>query len=871
VASFEVFGEIGRGGMGVVYRGRDLKLERDVALKRPKREMLERPDFRKRFMAEARAASKLMHPNITAVFEVFEEDGVPWLVMELIDGASLRSLLSAGQPLPCSDVLRYAEGLTDALRVAHLGGVFHRDINPNNILIGSDGRARLSDFGLARVWQQLGGDPRASKVTTATGSSSGIAGTRGYMSPEQALGKPIDPRSDLFSLGAVLYEMCTGRPAFVHPETGEWLDALLHRDSQPISWVNQDVPIEFEEIVRRCLAKRRFQRYQSAHELLLDVRAVRRKLESKSDPSATALVRARRRRAAWGGLAGAVIAGSIGVVALRTASAPGTTTSPSDWNHRQLTAHLGWEGEPALSPNGDFVAYTSDRAGNLDIWMMHVSGADALQLTHDPGPDSSPAFFPDGGSLAFVSERDGARSIWQVPTLGGLPRLVMPNADDPAVSRDGSWIAFARPDSSGLSRIWVAPLVEPSQARRLTTDGHGTWDHMDPTWSPDGGTVCYSDWRDLWLASLDGGLPRRLTADDAVDSDPHWSADGRHIYFSSNREGDRALWRIHPDGGGLERLTSGTGREGHPSTANVWSRILYSVSDDTADIVLLDGHSGARFTIGGARDEQSPAVAPDGSAVVFQSDMRSRSDLWLQALADGRPTGAPRRLTDQPGTVILPAWSPDSRWIAYLRVFEGQRDIWIIPAEGGVPMKFTDNPAIDVHPAFSPCGSRLAFVSDREGREAIWVAQVADGRRVGEPTRITEADVAHLFPEWSPDGERIACIEASEYDSDVVVLDVASGGPPVRVTHGAEAQRARWSGDGEALLVAATWGTDRMELRTVSMRDLTVRPLEPPVVMGPRGSDAGMFGTSADDRLLAYVAIERRGDVWLAETAVREP
>ena len=238
VGTFEILDEIGRGGMGIVYRARDLKLQREVALKRPKPEMLERPELRRRFMTEARSASKLIHPHITTVHEVFEEDGVPWLVMELIEGASLRSMLAGGDPLPCEDVLRHAEGLTDALRVAHVGGVLHRDINPNNILIGTDGRARLNDFGLARAWAAPADSSQDTEESTEAYTADRVAGTRGYMSPEQALGKPVDPRSDIFSLGVVLYEMCAGRPAFFRRERGEWMDQLLHREPEPISSVN---------------------------------------------------------------------------------------------------------------------------------------------------------------------------------------------------------------------------------------------------------------------------------------------------------------------------------------------------------------------------------------------------------------------------------------------------------------------------------------------------------------------------------------------------------------------------------------------------------------------------------------------------------
>ena len=320
IGMFEILDEIGRGGMGIVYRARDTRLHRVVALKRPKPEMLSSPDLRRRFMTEARSASKLMHPNITTVFEVFEENGVPWLVMELIDGASLRSILSEGDPLPCEDVLRHAEGLTDALRAAHVSGVLHRDINPNNVLIGKDGRARLSDFGLAGVWAVSGTASEQSAESTEAYDADRVAGTRGYMSPEQALGKPVDPRSDIFSLGAVLYEMCAGRPAFVRKESSDWMDLLLHREPEPVSSLNVEVPVELERIVQRALAKRAFQRYQSANEMLLDLRAVRRKLSTDNGISSPTFELRRRRRNRWIAFAVGVI-GAVAVGAVLTTPA----------------------------------------------------------------------------------------------------------------------------------------------------------------------------------------------------------------------------------------------------------------------------------------------------------------------------------------------------------------------------------------------------------------------------------------------------------------------------------------------------------------------------------------------------------------------
>ena len=866
VASFEILGEAGQGGMGVVYRARDLKLDRQVALKRPRPELFDSPGFLERFMDEARTASSLMHPNITTVFEVLEEDGVPWLVMELIDGASLRSLLSSGQPLSCGDVLRHAEGLTDALRVAHLNGVLHRDINPNNVLVGKDGRARLSDFGLARAWQQPAGGHDASKLTTAPDTTSGIAGTRGYMSPEQALGKPVDPRSDLFSLGVVLYEMCTGRPAFLHRDTGEWLDALLHREPEPISRVNREVPVEFEEVVRRALAKRPFQRYQSANEMLLDLRAVRRKLASESGYSQPSFDRVRRRRAGWIGAAVAAVVLVIGAAVLPPLLAPAPRAPRLEANHRRVTTGAGWEGQPAISPDGTMIAYTSDEAGSRDLWLVRPDGGEPLALTDDAASETDPAWFPDGSAIAYVSDRDGTPAIWRISTLGGSSVKLVSDAADPAISPDGTRIAFSRAGPDGLPRIVVAPLGDPGDARVLTGDDDGFWGHYAPAWSPDGRTLCYTDFKHLWLVPADGGRARRLTSGDSTDTSPVWSPDGTLIFFSSFSVSELtyALWCVSVADDALLRLTSGTSDEAHPSLSADGTRLAYATLSARSDIALLDRATGRRSEIAGVGEETNPVVAPDGSSVAFVSDRRGGFDVWLQPLRQGLPDGPPHQLTDHDGTVAVPAFSPDGRWLAYHRVVDGQRDVWIVPAAGGVSQRFTDHAAREIHPSFSPDGATLAFVSDRDGVEQIWLAPVTDGRRTGEPRRLTADEAVHWVPSWSPDGGRIACVVQGGYYSEVWLFGVDDDAPPVQVTRGADARCVQWAPAGDELLVSGTWGTDRISLRVVSLRDGSTRPLEPVVELGSDDPGSGLFGVDATGRIVAYEVIERRGDVWLA-------
>jgi len=788
---------------------------------------------------------------------------VPWMAMELIDGASLRSLLYGHHPLSVDKVLQHAEGLSDALRVAHTNGILHRDINPNNILVGKDGRARLCDFGLARARVELEEQGWQSMRSTEDDSAGRIVGTRGYMSPEQALGKTVDPRSDIFSIGLVLYEMCTGEPAFTRPGSADWLDALLHREPPPIAELNDDVPFEFQDIVHKAIAKRQFQRYQSANEMLLDLRALRRGLQTHSDITLSGVRRTRRRRrwvAATGAVALAI--GAIGVMKLLSFLPEPESILAS--THHRLTAAPGWEGEPALSPNGSMVAYVSDESGSRDIFVVQTAGGQALRRTDHPGSDTDPAWFPNGSTIAFVSDRGGEPAIWRIPPLGGDPVMLLANAQDPAISPDGERIAFARPGQSGALRVWVAPLDDPTAGRALTGDGDGVWRHTDPTWSPDGSMLCYADFGDLWLVDAEGGTPRKLTADGDTNRQPVWSADGRHIYFSSRRDGTLALWRIAVEGGELERVTVGTGGESDPSLDSGADLLAYGTSNVNTDIVIRSIASGQEVKIAGATIESEPAVSPDGSTIAFMSDRLGSFDLWLQSLEDGRLDGRPRQLTDQRGMAALPSFSPDGRWIAYHRAVEGRRDVWIIPVTGGDARRFTEHPAVDIQPAYSPDGSHIAFASERDGTFQIWVAPVADGHRVGEPRRLTSGDTVHFWPAWSPDGKRIACICRTQTAHEVGVFDVDSGSPPATVTIGADAVRVLWADSGNELLVSGTWGTDRFYLRTVS---LTGKPVvaDLDIDLGPNDPLGGLFAVGGGGSLLTYVATAKTGDVWLAE------
>lgn len=853
VGKYRILREVGRGGMGIVYGALDEALGREVALKSPLADDASDSD-RRRILQEARAASRVSHPHVVPVYEVFEEAGRPWLAMEFINGPTLRETLAKGR-LPIEELLVMGEQMADALAAAHGRGVLHRDVKPGNIMMAARGDARLTDFGLARPM------PGPASPTTQQSVSQlqhDIAGTLGYISPEQILGRALEPSSDIFSLGAVLYEAATGRRAFTGATSGELFDATLHTTPPAMGELAREAPGELQRIVFKALAKRPDERYQSAKDLSADLRTLRRRLESQHH---TAPVPAVVRAWPWRPIAAAVIVIAGAAVAWRWLESrraePIVLGSP-----QQLTAGSGWQAEPAIAPDGSLVAYTSNESGNADIWLLDMRGGTAARLTDDPKADRSPDWFPDASALAFVSDRRGRPSVWKVSRLGGPASLVIENAEDPAVSPDGLTLAFVRQDASGFFRVFVAPVLSPDQARSVTTQQTGLWDHRKPSWSPDGRTIAYHASRDLWAVSSTGADARRLTTADAADHEPSWSPDGKFVYFSSNREGTRALWRVASSGQTpAVRLTGGQGPERQPSLSRDGMRLVYSTFVDDWDLVIRDLDSGREWRFGGERLEESPVFSPDGRSVAFVSDRWiGHYDLWLQPIDVNGPTGGPRRLTDQEGSVAQPAFSPDGRWLAYHRVLNGQRDIWVVSTSGAPPAQFTADLATDVEPDWSPDGRRIVYVSDREdGRPQIWTAPVADGRPAGPPVRLTRGTGVLGSPTWSADGSTVAFVGG---DGDVWLVAADGRTPERRLTKGADAARLAWNRKTGALWANGTWGAGVLSFRIIDVDSGDVRlPASPIVVSLPQST----FDVSWDGRRIVLARQELRGHLWVQQ------
>jgi Tol biopolymer transport system component len=493
-----------------------------------------------------------------------------------------------------------------------------------------------------------------------------------------------------------------------------------------------------------------------------------------------------------------------------------------------------------------------------------VRGGEPLRLTDDPASDSEPAWLPDGSAIVFVSDRGGEPAVWKAPRLGGSATHLVANAWDPAVSPDGSRIAFARPGPSGYSRIAVAPLSAPTLAIVLTGDEDGVWDHRQPAWSLDGRDIVYADFRNLWRVPAAGGRARRLTSTPGPDADPAFSPDGVSIYYSSYRDDTLALWRLPKRGGEPTRVTLGTGPEVEPHLAG--PRLAFSTYLSNLDVVLVDLKTGQRQRLSGLRMEATPAFSPDGRLIFFCSDRGGTVDLWSQRLERGRPVGAARRLTDDVGTENMPSVSPDGRWLAFGRVLGGQRDIWVMPAAGGLARHVTDDTAVDKQPAWSPDGARLAFVSERGGTGHVWTVAIANGEVSGNPLQLTSGPDQDYFPSWSPDGRRLAFLRRSASGYGAWIASTDGGAPRLLL---APAGCVRWDRARDRLVVAVPGAGGAVALRAIDPRSGSVTPF--PEVALDRHSALVPFDLSPDGGSIATHQEETHGDVWVLESPGGSP
>lgn len=830
---------VGRGSYGTVYKAWDTRLQRYVALKLIADEP-GKPAADQEVIDEGRLLARVRHPNVVAVFGAARADGMVGVWMELIPGVTLEELVRRGGTLGAGEAAVLGMDLCRAVAAVVSAGVVHRDIKAQNVMREYGGRVVLMDFG-------TGGDP--------AGTQEQLTGTPLYMAPEVLLGSKATLQSDIYSLGVLLFFVVTGDFPLKGRTLDELTDAHRQRRRQRLSDLRPDLPRAYVAAVETALAEDPKRRPSSAAEFEMLLSAV---LE-RQDRQASGIKRSAFR------LVAITAAGAVPVMVwlgVRTAGPRSGSAGFQFATPRQITTGGGWEAEPAISPDGSSIAFTSDAAGNPDIWMADSHGGEPLRLTDTPGVDRSPSWLSDGSGLVFVSERGGLPSVWRLPRLGGPATAVMSDADEPSVSPDGKRLAFVRRDQTGNLRVAVASLDDPRSARFVSEDDGGVWDHEMPAWSPDGVFLCYAAVRDIWIVPAAGGRARRLTRDNEYDREPVFAPDGKSVYFSSTRAGTLAIWQVPLEGGPAIRVTNGAGPEGHPRLSSDGKKLTYTTFARDRDLLILQRQTATSHVIRTVRDETLPALSADGRTLAYLTNKwGTATELWVQPIVQGEPIGTPQRLTDY--GVSQPTFSPDGRWIAFHRAWNGARDIWVIPSAGGTATRLTDDPAADIHPSWSPDGQTVAFVSERGGGSHVWTIPVKEGQADGPAVQVTRSGRLDLWPSWLPEGKRILFIGQEQGRVPEVWL-ATPGEPDRQLTQGANARRAEWDPVSNSVLVSATWNDASYQLWSLGLRSAQPVRFQPAHTFGVNGGYAD-FSISRDGGVLALGREHGDGDIWLLE------
>lgn len=661
------------GGMGEVYRARDTRLGRSVAIKVLPESLARDPDRFHRLQQEARAAAALNHPNIVAVHDVGEQDGSPYIVEELIEGPTLREALKSGA-LTTRRAIDYAIQIASGLGAAHRGGLIHRDLKPDNIIVGADNRIRLLDFGLAKPTRATAADgsvPSAQQVT----QPGVVFGTAGYMAPEQVRGEAIDHRADIFAFGAILYEMLTGRRAFDRPTAAETMTAVLKED--PTETTVGDMAPALERIVRRCLEKDPANRFDSARDIAFA-------LETIVGSGATALATASRRvrpAAAW---RWGVVAATVLIAAVATLRPMMVSNDLAPMRFSAVTNFAGLEAQPSLSPDGQSAAFVSNRDGQHDIWVGLVSGGNLIRITNDPNVESQPRWSPDGTRIAFSRlAPSGLADVWIVPALGGPSRRLIENASGPAWSWDGNRLAFSR-----AGRIWLSDANGANQ-KPVTTPAANTI-HSRPSFSRDGTRVAFINryagpYSELAVVDLRTSQFRDLTQDDRAALSPVWSRRD-FIYFTSSRGGSMNVWKIPSNGGEPVPVTLGPGDDAEIDLSADGARMLLATYRSNLNIAEIELVSDTRgrvrwLTQDSARSELAPAYSKDGQRLAYFSNRQGgeAESLWVMN-ADGSDATS---FTDEGRISVFPRWGADGRLYYVSRSRHGAHELRRRSIDGG--------------------------------------------------------------------------------------------------------------------------------------------------------------------------------------------
>ena len=696
---YEIVAPIGAGGMGEVYRARDARLHREVAVKVLPDSFSDDPDRLRRFEQEARAASALNHPGILTIHDFGEHDGAPYVVSELLEGQTLRERMT-GAELPLRKAVDYATQIARGLAAAHEKGIVHRDLKPENVFVTKDGRVKILDFGLAKLSRPELAVP-ATETPTAGTEPGTILGTVGYMSPEQVRGLPADHRSDIFSFGAIVSEMLTGRRAFHGSSPVETMSAILREEPVGLSETSGTTPAVLVRLVHHCLEKEPSERFQSIGDVAFNLESLSTASSSPSVPLMAGARPGKPVRAATRmlpAIAAVLAALALGYVAGTLRKGP--PRQPAVLVHR-LTDSAGLEESPAISPDGKSVAFAAYAGDERQILVRLVTGGEPLRITSDALDHESPRWAPDGTSLVYYSpprEGEPQGTLWEVAALGGSPRRITSSIGGADVSHDGKRIVFFRSGSGSIELVSTAR--DGAEPRVLANFPLGSY-YFTPRWSPDDRWIAYQRGyvfsHDVFAVPADGGKPQAVTHEARLLSGFSWTADGSGVVFSSARGSTMLylptfnLWAVGRDGNGLRQLTFGEASYVEPDV-NAAGTVVASRIQREFNIwkFPVDGTAPENTRRGVAVTHQTgqvqtPSIGSSDHELVYLSDSGGHGNLWVV----DPETGTTRQVTseqDPDVSVGVPVWSPDGRHIAFVstRNLPGSSNvgIWLVNPDG---------------------------------------------------------------------------------------------------------------------------------------------------------------------------------------------
>jgi serine/threonine protein kinase/Tol biopolymer transport system component len=886
LAHYRILELLGKGGMGEVYLAEDSKLQRRVALKILSPTLSSDPGRRERFEREARAAAAFNHPNIVTIYSVEEVNGVPFLTLELLDGQTLDALIPP-DGLAVDRLLTYAIPLADAVGAAHQRGITHRDLKPANVMVTSDGRLKVLDFGLAKLREEISEAERSNMPTQELTGEGRIVGTVAYMSPEQAEARVVDSRTDVFALGVMLYEMATGGRPFKGDTQLSVLSAILKDTPSPVTDIKRDLPRELTRIVRRCLAKDPEDRYQTAKDLRNDLRALRDDLASgeiaatTSTSSMPAVSRppVAAKRSWMPAAAGAVaVATAVGIFLYRSSGStagggPATVVEPfASVSLNRLTT-TGTAGLAALSGDGRYAAYVVTENRQQSLWLRQVTTSSNVQIV--PPADTryaGVAFSPDGDHVYYVAYPADANvaSMFQVPVLGGGSRKIVEDIDTaPAFSPDASRFAFVRGLLDEGSAVMVAD-ASGANVRELTRRKDPimfTQGLASVAWSPDGKVLAAAGLdRDVLKASLvlidlDTGAERTLASHDwRAIACLAWLPDGTGVLVNgseSGGEGSTQVWLVSPSDGSVRRITNDLSTyRGLSLSADGTSFLTVRNETRTRLWAVLDGdmNSAKEITAGAGTDDGVNGFSwtPDGR-IVYTSTSSGNSDIWIMN-ADGSNRV---QLTNDPGEDELPLVTPDGRSVVFVSTRDGGPTLWRVNIDGSAPLKL-GAARVAYRPVVSFDG-QWVYYSDSQRQnfripaaggtpEPLLAELTAGGRQL--PPGFHE-------PIPSPDGRALAGHYADPAGGErIAVLSTDATASERRFS--SVPATARWAPDGKSLVYTDRVNLFRQPVSGAAAVQITKFP----------GDTLFSFALSNDQKHMAFVRGQTTSDVVLVQQRV---